>query len=288
MVYTRIYRGHGVPWPFHPLPKPWYEGRGRTLLPSKEPRAPPQPPPFQEQRVGHLSCQRPSHTQSHPRAARCTVTAPLTPHRPHPQPSHIHTQARADQPARPPPPRAGPHHLRGPGMTVAILLPGSCPQQVPAGSVLPAVGRAQRPPIHSFPRGGRTRATANHGGGAGRPGRAGSGSPRRGPANPGAGGARAVTHTRPRPTCAHASLHIRPRAHPHMAVYTHIHITCARPRTPTHAFTQPHACARFPARRLRHLTGGRPDFAPIGLATPSPPGDPTLSHTGRWPLQLSL
>lgn len=38
-------------------------------------------------------------------------------------------------------------------MTVAILLPGSCPQQVPAGPVLPALGRALRPPIHSFPGG---------------------------------------------------------------------------------------------------------------------------------------
>ena len=55
-------------------------------------------------------------------------------------------------------------------MTVAILLPGSCPQQVPAGPVLPALGRALRPPIHSFPGGGSTGATANQGGGAGPPG----------------------------------------------------------------------------------------------------------------------
>lgn len=62
-------------------------------------------------------------------------------------------------------------------MTVAILLPGSCPQQVPAGSVLPAVGRALRPPIHSFPGGGSTRILANQDVGAGRPGHAGSSSP---------------------------------------------------------------------------------------------------------------
>jgi hypothetical protein len=94
-------------------------------------------------------------------------------------------------------------------MTVAILLPGSCPQQVPAGSVLPAVGRALRPPIHSFPGGGSTRAAANQSGGAGRPGHAGSGSPRL-TADPG--------DVPLAPGCI-----LGPRAHTHTHIHTHIH-----------------------------------------------------------------
>lgn len=138
-------------------------------------------------------------------------------------------------------------------MTVAILLPGSCPQQVPAGSVLPAVGRALRPPIHSFPGGGSTRISANQDGGAGRPGHAGSGSPWRvlrtgwgGGADGGSdSGSYTLTHTHsPVPR---AQTHAR--THAHMAAYTQSLYTLSLPTHPhSHTITQAQTQARAPRR----------------------------------------
>lgn len=144
-------------------------------------------------------------------------------------------------------------------MTVAILLPGSCPQQVPAGSVLPAVGRALRPPIHSFPGGGSTRILANQDSGAGRLGHAGSGSPWRSSAPKGMEDHAAV-HTRsltrtpqspPSPTCTDACTHTR--------AHGNLHTVTLHSQTPTHPVRTP---SRTPSRRRAHLAGAHPAVSP--------------------------
>lgn len=141
-------------------------------------------------------------------------------------------------------------------MTVAILLPGSCPQQVPAGSVLPAVGRALRPPIHSFPGGGSTRILANQDSGAGRLGHAGSGSPWR-VLSP-QGGWRitppfthALSHALPSPTCTDACTHTR--------AHGNLHTVTLHSQTPTHPV---HTPSRTPSRRRAHLAGAHPAVSP--------------------------
>lgn len=175
MGFTQVYQGSRTPRPFHSLPNPGGRGAGHDPLPPKRTRRGLRVPrTLRSSRSSAsdtvLARDPQSHTFAPPRSTAHGDSPPDTPSAPPPAATHTHTHARADPPARPLPPPAGPQHLRGPGMTVAILLPGSCPQQVPAGSVLPALGRALRPPIHSFPRGGSTRATANHDGRAGPPG----------------------------------------------------------------------------------------------------------------------
>lgn len=133
-------------------------------------------------------------------------------------------------------------------MTVAILLPGSCPQQVPAGSVLPAVGRALRPPIHSFPGGGSTRILANQNSGAGHPGHAGSGSPWR-VLSPKGMEDHAAVHTRSLTRTPQSHVHRPMHAHTRTWQFTHSHTTLADFPTPrSHTFTHAQPQARRPRR----------------------------------------
>lgn len=236
--FTQVYQGPRTPQPFYPLP---YLGvAGGHALPRSELRLP------HTFRLPRSSASTPD-TQSHTR----TPTQPghsdsPTPHRPHPQSTH--TRARA-----PSPPPAGPHHLRGPGMTVAILLPGSCPKQVPAGrSSSRTGGQARRPPIHSFP-GGREYGGHSQSGRRGGPapamlgvvvpawGRAGS----RGDAG--------------------AEVGPRQRGHAHMLTHTH---TWTHGLTPGlahgHLHTKSHIHSRFP-RRLTHTPLPHPTYTHIHL-----------------------
>lgn len=162
-------------------------------------------------------------------------------------------------------------------MTVAILLPGSCPQQVPAGSVLPAVGRALRPPIHSFPGGGSTRISANQDGGAGRPGHAGSGSPRR-VLRPRGMEDHAVLHTRSLTRTPQSHVHRRMHAHTRTWQLTHTHTTLAGSHTPhSHTFThaQPQArTSQVPTQR---------SHPHAGVDATSPPSPSKLQRTHRVP-----
>lgn len=141
-------------------------------------------------------------------------------------------------------------------MTVAILLPGSCPQQVPAGSVLPAVGRALRPPIHSFPGGGSTRILANQDGGAGRPGHAGSSSPWRVLNPKGDGGSRSRSHTLTHTHSPVPRAQTHARIHAHMAAYNTVTLHSQTPTQPAHT------PSRTPSRRRADLAGAHPAVSP--------------------------
>ena len=169
MSFTQVYQAPRAPRPFHLLPSPGGLRAGHDP-PSRRGLGVPHTLRSSKSSASDTVLARDpqSHTLATPRSPAHGDSPPDTPSAP--PPAATHTRPR-DPPALPPPPPAGPQHLRGPGMTVAILLPGSCPQQVPAGPVLPALGRALRPPIHSFP-GGREHRGHSQSGRRGGPARA--------------------------------------------------------------------------------------------------------------------
>lgn len=212
-----------------------------------------------------------SHTLSQPRAARPTVTAPQTPHRPHPQPPHTHTPARS---ARTPSPASRrPAAPQGAGDDRGHLAPRVLPPAGPRRAGPPSA-RAGAEAAHPFIPGGREHRGHSQSGRRGGPARAMLGVvvPRLGLAGPhreagqrwGPRHAEPLTHAHPCTprSLAHGSTlthaHLGSHTPTHGGLHTHSHIY-SQPPTQTHAHSLSHTFAqtRIHLHSHKHLSARR-------------------------------